>query len=564
MRLFELWKSEPLVIHDYLTRFIFPSYMKSQKMKISASGQAVGGEMLFKRRVGFSGTPSDLMPKELGVCDFAKGDDGGMLATLTNPRVCTFEKIRDKWSVEDLLRKIATFDRYHALIDTGALITGYNNEQVARQLLKLGLSWCDGVVFLDEEDRKRVLVRSTGRIVLADQCGIPLDRRFAFYDQIHTTGMDIKHVVNATAVITLGKDMVFRDFAQGAYRMRGIGNGQRIHVFVIPEVSELICKTVRVASKTVKTFNKFEKDESKGKLVEICAWLITNSMRTEQVQWNMLCIQNVANVYRKNAFQTLVSNTGNFKITSGRNALNRLETDSLNVFNERIDFSIESSVPDPVRFADRIRGMIDSHSTLIRKDAEIEICEDILRDVGEYEMLDEGGKTLDQEQEREQQQEQQREVKARRDQEIEVEKFVDQAYRRDNETQQPWHISDLAKLSESEQFYPLSKFKLQHRRPLAFPDRMMVSSNFFNPTWNGLRRIKNCIMVLEVVSDTKRLEWDIFTSSLNDSQKISLSKAFDLFKFDPRDENTNGFTRQDLLALVRSVRAFSSRILLSQ
>jgi hypothetical protein len=76
-RLFELWKSEPLVIHDYLERFIFPSYMKSQKMKISASGQAVGGEMLFKRRVGFSGTPSDLMPKELGVCDFAKGDDGG-------------------------------------------------------------------------------------------------------------------------------------------------------------------------------------------------------------------------------------------------------------------------------------------------------------------------------------------------------------------------------------------------------------------------------------------------------------------------------------------------------
>ena len=32
--------------------------------------------------------------------------------------------------------------------------------------------------------------------------------------QIHTTGMDIKHVVNAMAVITLGKDMVFRDYVQ--------------------------------------------------------------------------------------------------------------------------------------------------------------------------------------------------------------------------------------------------------------------------------------------------------------------------------------------------------------
>ncbi len=52
--------------------------------------------------------------------------------------------------------------------------------------------------------------------------------------------MDIKHVVNATAVITLGKDMVFRDFVQGAYRMRGIGAGQRVRVFVIPEVRQLM------------------------------------------------------------------------------------------------------------------------------------------------------------------------------------------------------------------------------------------------------------------------------------------------------------------------------------
>ncbi len=47
--------------------------------------------------------------------------------------------------------------------------------------------------------------------------------------------MDIKHVVNATAVITLGKDMVFRDYVQGAFRMRGIGAGQRITVRIIPD-----------------------------------------------------------------------------------------------------------------------------------------------------------------------------------------------------------------------------------------------------------------------------------------------------------------------------------------
>jgi len=39
--------------------------------------------------------------------------------------------------------------------------------------------------------------------------------------QVHTTGMDIKQAVDACAALTLGKDMVFRDYAQGAFRMRG-------------------------------------------------------------------------------------------------------------------------------------------------------------------------------------------------------------------------------------------------------------------------------------------------------------------------------------------------------
>ena len=46
--------------------------------------------------------------------------------------------------------------------------------------------------------------------------------------QVHTTGMDIKHTASAEAVLTLSKDMTFRDYAQGAFRMRGIGAGQRI------------------------------------------------------------------------------------------------------------------------------------------------------------------------------------------------------------------------------------------------------------------------------------------------------------------------------------------------
>ena len=128
----------------------------------------------------------------------------------------------------------------HALIDTGALVTGLRNLEVARQLLKRGLPWCDGVVYLDHDDKKQVLVRATGRSMPEEQCGVPLERRFAFYDMVHTTGMDIRHVANATALVTLGKDMVWRDYAQGAYRMRGLARGQTLTVLVAPEVARLL------------------------------------------------------------------------------------------------------------------------------------------------------------------------------------------------------------------------------------------------------------------------------------------------------------------------------------
>ena len=46
------------------------------------------------------------------------------------------------------------------------------------------------------------------------------------------------------AVVTLGKDMTWRDYVQGAYRMRGIGKGQRICLMVIPEIVGLITKEI--------------------------------------------------------------------------------------------------------------------------------------------------------------------------------------------------------------------------------------------------------------------------------------------------------------------------------
>ena len=103
-----------------------------------------------------------------------------------------------------------------------------------------GMRGFDGVVFLDADDRQMILVRSGMKVMTLVQSGIPKARRFTFYDQVHTTGMDIKQGASARAALTLGKDMTFRDYAQGAFRMRGIGQGQTLVLFVIPEVARLI------------------------------------------------------------------------------------------------------------------------------------------------------------------------------------------------------------------------------------------------------------------------------------------------------------------------------------
>ena len=242
-KLYELLRKLPACIHWLLEQVLFPSFMQHQLLKLSASGQELGGSMLFGRRIGFSGTPSDLLPLDLGSCGYEKGSDGKMLHVLTDPEVVMrTQAIAAGWTVKSLLRHVANAEpKLNALIDTGALITGLRNKSVAHYLLAHGLGrWCEGVVFLDESDEKMILVKATGRVLKLSQCGVSVEKRFAFYDQIHTTGMDIKHALNARAALTLGKDMVFRDLAQGAFRMRGIGEGQTVTLLVIPEVQQLM------------------------------------------------------------------------------------------------------------------------------------------------------------------------------------------------------------------------------------------------------------------------------------------------------------------------------------
>ena len=254
--LYALLRRDAGVIHFYLREIVFPRTMHQQRVKISASGQELGGDVLFGRRFGFSGTPSNLLPIDIGPCRFERGSEGRILRTLTDDAVTMAAPLTvamaeaaaagETWTVQGVLDAVAQSAEpaYHCMIDSGALITGYSNEEVARYLVDTGLRHLKGCVFLDHEDRKMVYLRGAARPIPLGECGVDKAQRFTFYDQMHTTGMDIKQGLTVTALLTVGKDMTYRDLQQGAYRMRGIGKGQTVHLLVVPEITRLIAKSL--------------------------------------------------------------------------------------------------------------------------------------------------------------------------------------------------------------------------------------------------------------------------------------------------------------------------------
>lgn len=135
------------------------AYLEHHGEKIAASGQDLGGDMLFSRRVGFSGTPSDLLPEELGQCHYDEGVDGKIYHYLTSDGIMSSRLLGIDWTVTKILDSIIKSEpQFHVLIDTGALITGMSNYEVARYLLTNGLPHnFDGVVFLDHRDRKMIV-----------------------------------------------------------------------------------------------------------------------------------------------------------------------------------------------------------------------------------------------------------------------------------------------------------------------------------------------------------------------------------------------------------------------
>ena len=83
-------------------------------------------------------------------------------------------------------------------------------------------------------------------------------------------------------------------------------------MLVIPEVAELMQRQLAKAGRKVQIGGD-SPDETEQTLKDVTAWLVINSMRTERVQFDQLCHQNLANIWRQNAFTQLIEGHCHFK-----------------------------------------------------------------------------------------------------------------------------------------------------------------------------------------------------------------------------------------------------------
>eukprot|EP00939_MAST-03C_sp_MAST-3C-sp1_P003325 g3325.t1 len=484
------------------------------------------------------------MPDDLLPCIYEPGSDGEIFNTLTDHRVvsaCAFQDLpvtfspssthvvsKEKsgsWSVRGVLRWAATHDPpFHALIDTGALITGMDNSSVAKYLLEYLPPSYEGVVYIDGDDLCKVLVRESRISVPLSNCRIRPEFRFCFYDQVHSTGIDIKHMPIAKAAITLGKDSVYRDYAQGAYRMRRIGlGGQTVTIVLIPEVASRIFedvrdkKNTRVIASREAVFDLVSSLDPPRLARCVVRWLLLNTIASEKIQHTQLFEQSLRGVYRKASLRRLFDQFSRPECIdeiSRKGHIPSSLSSCVDAFREKNDLDVADFIVPPISSIDRMR-IISSRNdatSLNLGDAEIRDVRNILSRCAQFsnavscnnDRESERAETLDVE--REQLYEQEQEQRQMQEQQTEV--WTRSAFSQDYHLPRPWPASLLLEPSRDlAQFFPVGPhadrspfFSLRHLRADAdFPTAIYVSKNWSN--LNDLvrhnSRLKNVSVILE-------------------------------------------------------------------
>jgi len=252
-------------------------------------------------------------------------------------------------------------------------------------------------------------------------------------------------------------------------------------------------------------------------VLDVPAWLLVNSCRSESLQSLKLLSQELTNGWRKRALEALVSEViANAFVAKHTTAerMRRFEAGPnvamrracLGTFRDKIGFAIDDFVSAVTPYLEVLMSQCQEHSAFCVSEEDRQRQQMILDQVArETQVTDDAemqyGFTAEvvHEQEAEQQQEQ----------EEEQEEEQENAFTRDDEQANPWNVSVLgdspvvpgeSPSTTDQPFYKLANFRVRPEQPLLpLSGDLWLTDNFFRPRWVGMgdRKLKTAFIALE-------------------------------------------------------------------
>ncbi|CAJ1365171.1 unnamed protein product [Effrenium voratum] len=229
------------VIQDFLEEFVFPEETRQFPFKVSANAW----DLAAGRLRGFSGTADNRQLLPLGVRQYEdkmlRHTDGHALRSRCDPEmggpspVKTLQAKEPQEILKQILAVSDTAPAVSVLIDCGALLTGMSNREVAQAAVALCPRF-RAAIYFDKQNQIMVLDQSGKDIPLARSPLQPAHECFTYLDDKHTRGTDFRFAPAAIGAVTICRKTTKDRLVQACMRMRSLGLGQRVMLFLDVEV----------------------------------------------------------------------------------------------------------------------------------------------------------------------------------------------------------------------------------------------------------------------------------------------------------------------------------------
>jgi hypothetical protein len=231
-----------IIIIKYCKLFLHKNiyYYKKQE---TISGVNIVNSNYFKYLNGFTGTPEDRF-KFIDPFEIKPKNDNSIkleLEAITNNcsvieyivNASDISKYSENYDYIDFILNNVTDKQYNVIIDVGALFINRDINIIA-SLIFDKFRYIDRFVFFDKDDK--ILTIHKNNIYTFSNFDTVFDNDMIFFDNSHTTGIDLQLNDNFNALITIRQNTRYRDFIQGLYRMRQINKTQTAEILIMPNI----------------------------------------------------------------------------------------------------------------------------------------------------------------------------------------------------------------------------------------------------------------------------------------------------------------------------------------